>query len=75
MKESNNGGMLRGDRIEHAILEMFGTVEYIDSYHVRVKWDVDGKIGLLYFDGSTIANAKHLLLLQPASSSGRTASL
>lgn len=54
-----------GDRVEHArtsVLSAPGTVEYVDSDHVRVKWD-DGQVGLLLWDGSTHANARDLIKL------------
>jgi hypothetical protein len=55
-----------GDRAEHAktkLLSAPGTVEYADDYHVRVCWD-DNQIGLLYWDGSTLANAHDLIKLK-----------
>jgi uncharacterized protein YodC (DUF2158 family) len=52
-----------GDRVELASVGCAGVVEHADDYHVRVRWD-DGRSGVLYYDGSTLANARHLLLLQ-----------
>lgn len=57
-----------GDRVEHATAgsHLNGTVEHVDDYHVRVRWD-NGLVGLLYWDGSTMANARALLKLQKKS--------
>ena len=41
-----------GNRVEHVLLGCKGTVVFAMSSHVRVRWD-DGKLGILYFDGST----------------------
>lgn len=51
-----------GKRVELCGVGFLGTVEHIDSEHVRVRWD-DGKIGLLYFDDRMMPNARYLLPL------------
>jgi hypothetical protein len=53
----------KGDRVELTSSNIHGTVEYADKIYVRVCWD-DGKDGLLYYDGSVIANANHLVKLR-----------
>jgi hypothetical protein len=58
-----------GDRVEHATAgsDLNGTVEYVDDYHVRVRWD-NGLVGLLYYGTMhTVANARSLLKLQKKS--------
>lgn len=52
--------LIAGARCELAQIGCFGTVEYADAKHVRVRWD-DGTVGLLYYDNMMIPNARYLI--------------